>query len=197
MGIDAEKLLQRSRRNKILHPDDIPELDLYIDQIISLMCAHLGSEGEREPLTRTMIHNYSKAGLISPVRGKKYSKEHILQMLAIYSLKNTLSIAQIKRVLAGAAASGMGEAELARCFETQIARRDAIDAKLRETAHRIVEENQIKLDTPEEVLSFLLTLTDITDTLSRFAAAISEEYFPDPEPPKKKDKKEKKPKKMP
>ena len=52
-------------KTRALHPDDIPNLDLYMDQIIALMNTHLGTDGEKEPLTRTMIHNYSKAGLIT------------------------------------------------------------------------------------------------------------------------------------
>ena len=99
MSTDIRALLEASMKTKQLRPSDIPELDLYMDQIISLMNTHLGNDGEKEPLTRTMIHNYSKAGVIAPVKGKKYSKEHILQMLAVYSLKNTLTITQIKRIL--------------------------------------------------------------------------------------------------
>ena len=32
-------------------------------------------------------------------KGKKYTKNHILQMLLIYSLKNTISIQEIKKIL--------------------------------------------------------------------------------------------------
>ena len=192
MAIDAQKLLENSEKNKALHPDDIPALDLYMDQIIALMSAHLGGDGEREPLTRTMIHNYSKAGLISPVKGKKYSKEHILQMLAIYSLKNTLSIAQVKRVLNGASACGVHEKDLAQCFETQLSRRDKISRERTTCMLQIMQETDRKRDTAEGALSFLLTLTDITDTLSNFAAAITEHCFPDPVVPKKKEKKKEK-----
>ena len=139
-----------------------------------------------------MIHNYSKAGLISPVKGKKYSKEHILQMLVIYSLKHTLSIAQIKRVLNGVSACGVHEKELAQCFEMQLARRDAITQEMTDYMMRIMQKTDMKLDTPEDTLSFLLTLTDITDTLSNFAAAIAEQGFPDLEAAKKKEKRKEK-----
>lgn len=181
------KLLENSKKNKALHPDDIPALDLYMDQIIALMSAHLGRDDDKEPLTRTMIHNYSKAGLISPVKGKKYTKEHILQMLVIYSLKNTLSIAQIKRVLSALSEQeDVGEAELAQCFETQLARRDTINRQLTESVDRIMRENEMKVDTPADALSFLLTLTDVTDTLTRFAAAVTQTCFPDPPQKKRK-----------
>ncbi|HIV67889.1 MAG TPA: DUF1836 domain-containing protein [Candidatus Butyricicoccus stercorigallinarum] len=186
MGIDAHELLKNSEKTRALHPDDIPALDLYMDQIIALMRTHLGGEDEREPLTRTMIHNYSKAGLIAPVKGKKYSKEHILQMLAIYSLKNTLSIAQIKRVLNGAADCGLHEEELARCFVRQLERRDAIGRESRDYILRIMRETGMSLDSPEDALSFLLTLTDLADMLSSVASAITEQCFPEPEDAKKK-----------
>lgn len=191
MAIDAEMLLENSKKTKALHPEDIPALDLYMDQIIALMSAHLGNPDEKEPLTRTMIHNYSKAGILSPVKGKKYTKEHILQMLVIYSLKNTLSIAQVKHVLNGASMCGVGETELVQAFETQLNRREEINNQLTQYMMKIMEENEMKLDTPADALSFLLTLTDITDTLSSFASAVAQECFPDPEAVQKKSKEKK------
>ncbi len=186
MEKDLEQLLENSKESKSLHPDDIPALDLYMDQIIALMSAHLGDENNKEPLTRTMIHNYSKAGLISPVKGKKYTKKQILQMLAIYSLKNTLSIAQINRVLSALEQAEVGEAELAQCFDTQLARRETVNTEITQALGRKMEEYDIKVDTPEDALSVLLTLTDIISTLTRFATAITETYFPDPPQKKKK-----------
>ncbi len=174
------RLLEDSKNKEELRPADIPPLDLYIDQIISLMCSHLDCADDKEPLTRTMIHNYSKAGLIAPIKGKKYSKAHILQMLVIYSLKNTLSIAQIKRVLSAVEQAGGGEAELTRCFDAFLDRRGSINDQLTDALSRILSEEEIQLDTPAQALSFLLTLTDITDTLTRFAARITQQYFSDP-----------------
>ena len=193
MSTDIRALLEASMKTKELRPSDIPELDLYMDQIISLMSTHLGNEGEKEPLTRTMIHNYSKAGVIAPVKGKKYSKEHILQMLAVYSLKNTLTITQIKRILSGIAQSGSGAKELADCFNTQLERRDAVSTHLMRSLEQMMKENDMHVDTPEAALAFLLTLTDLTDTLTAFASAITQECFPElPEKPGKNKKTDKK-----
>ena len=78
---------------------DVPELELYMDQIITLIENKLGGE-RRNPddklLTKTMINNYSKDKLLQPIKGKKYSKEHVLMMLMIYHLKSALSIPDIK-----------------------------------------------------------------------------------------------------
>ena len=97
-----EELIRDAVNDADLRPEEIPAIDLYLDQIISLV-AEKRREGsprfyDRE-LTKTMINNYSKDGLIAPIKGKKYSKDQILQMLLVYSLKNTLSIGEIKRIL--------------------------------------------------------------------------------------------------
>ena len=97
-----EALVREAVCDADLHPDEIPSIDLYLDQITSLMAGKLEDGSPRfsdRVLTKTMINNYSKDGLISPVKGKKYSKDQILQMLIVYSLKNTLSIGEIKRIL--------------------------------------------------------------------------------------------------
>ncbi len=81
---------------------EIPSLDLYLEQIIRLISDKnsQGSEifADRVP-TKTMVNNYSKAELITPLKGKTYNKEQIIQILLTNSLKNTLSIAEIKSVM--------------------------------------------------------------------------------------------------
>ncbi len=83
---------------------EIPGIDLYMDQIITLFDEWL-SDNRRTPeeklITKTMINNYSKEGLLKRIAGKKYSKEHILMMLVIYNLKQGLSIQDISRLLTG------------------------------------------------------------------------------------------------
>ena len=88
-----------------LKSSDIPAVDLYVDQIIKLHSDRLREGSERffdRQLTKTMINNYAKDRVITPVKGKKYTKEQIIQILFIYSLKGTLSIGEIKRMLDGA-----------------------------------------------------------------------------------------------
>ena len=41
-----------------------------------------------------MINNYSKK-LLSPIKGKKYSHQHIMQMLCVYQLKQTLALGDV------------------------------------------------------------------------------------------------------
>lgn len=82
--------------------DDVPNIDLYMDQVTTFMEEHLASTKRYEHdkiLTKTMINNYAKNNLIPPPLKKKYSKEHMLIMLFVYYFKNILSIKDIEAVL--------------------------------------------------------------------------------------------------
>ena len=61
-------------------PSDVPQLDLYMDQVLTLFDRTL-SESKRAPgdklLTKTMVNNYVKEGLMTPVRGKKYTRQQM------------------------------------------------------------------------------------------------------------------------
>ncbi|MEG2295892.1 MAG: DUF1836 domain-containing protein [Oscillospiraceae bacterium] len=80
---------------------DLPEIALYMDQIITVFEQKL-SENKRydtdKIITKTMINNYSKDRILNPIKGKKYSKEHIIQMFMIYHLKQVLSMTDIKKI---------------------------------------------------------------------------------------------------
>ena len=79
--------------------DDIPEIDLYMDQVIQLFEGKLSSLKRTEDdkiLTKTMINNYAKGKLLLPIKNKKYTKEHIILRSLIDHLKGALSINDIK-----------------------------------------------------------------------------------------------------
>ena len=84
--------------------DEIPNIDLYMDQVIQLF-ENKFNESKRNQedkiLTKTMINNYAKGKLIFPIQNKRYSKEHLILMSLIYQLKGALSINDIKMTLSG------------------------------------------------------------------------------------------------
>lgn len=83
-------------------PEDIPDIELYMDQVTRFMDIHLaGNKRLREDktLTKTMINNYSKNKLLPSPVNKKYSKEHIIILIYIYYLKNVISIGDIEKLL--------------------------------------------------------------------------------------------------
>jgi len=75
----------------LFESDKIPEIDLYMDQVLSLI--------EEKGITKTMINNYSKERLIKPVKGKKYTKEQIIQILFILNMKHNIALNEIKALM--------------------------------------------------------------------------------------------------
>jgi DNA-binding transcriptional MerR regulator len=98
----VNELAEALELDRNIRLEDIPGIDLYMDQVIQLFeNTFSGStRGEDEKvLTKTMINNYAKGKLFFPVKNKKYSKEHIILISLIYQLKGALSIGDIKTVL--------------------------------------------------------------------------------------------------
>ncbi|MBR5485304.1 MAG: DUF1836 domain-containing protein [Oscillospiraceae bacterium] len=94
------ELLKTAFNSECVKPSDFPQLDLYIDQILTVFDTALGCEESKEkPLTKSMINNYSKEKLLTPIKGKTYPRQQILELLAIFQLKNTLPMSDIKLVL--------------------------------------------------------------------------------------------------
>ncbi len=106
MTIDSdnilESILESLSKIDYIHSTDIPNIDLYMDQVTTFMDNRLSSTKRYEEdkiLTKTMINNYSKNNLLPPPNKKKYSREHILVLTFIYYFKNILAIKDIETLL--------------------------------------------------------------------------------------------------
>ncbi len=96
-----QSLIESIRKLDYINPDEIPNIDLYMDQVTTFMDEHLKSSkrfSEDKLLTKTMINNYTKNELLPPPNKKKYSKEHILLLIFIYYFKNILTISDIQHI---------------------------------------------------------------------------------------------------
>lgn len=95
-------LLRKLAKINYIKPGDVPNIDLYMDQVTTFMDEHL-SEVKRyaddKILTKTMINNYTKNDLLPPPVKKKYSKDHIYMLAFIYYFKSILSISDIQKLL--------------------------------------------------------------------------------------------------
>ena len=162
---------------------DIPSIDLYVDQILNLMSERLSLGSERyldKQLTKTMINNYSKDGLITPVKGKKYNKEQILQMLVVYTLKGTLSIGEIKRLLGGAyAVEGFDGAALTRLYDKHLDIKDIDREHVMEVLRGIVERNELDVNDDIDYISVIFALTAFSAHLRSIAQAMIDARFPE------------------
>ena len=105
MTIDTNDLLNSIlssiSRIDYIKPEDIPNIDLYMDQVTTFMEEHLKNTRRYEEdkvLTKTMINNYAKNNLLPPPVKKKYSKEHMLMLIFIYYFKSLLSFRDIEEL---------------------------------------------------------------------------------------------------
>lgn len=101
----------RKRLNSILHqlaeidyvhPEDIPNIDLYMDQVLTFLEKELGTVREAtedKAMTKTMVNNYTKNQLMPAPEKKKYSRDHMLNLIFIYYFKNFLGLKDIKSIL--------------------------------------------------------------------------------------------------
>ncbi|OUP85746.1 hypothetical protein B5F07_03525 [Lachnoclostridium sp. An169] len=127
MTIDTNDILNSIlgslSRVDYIRPGEIPNIDLYMDQVTTFMDKELSSTrryADDKILTKTMINNYAKNNLLPPPVKKKYSREHVLFLIFIYYFKNILSIKDIETVLKPLRDkyfSGEGSIELAEIYE--------------------------------------------------------------------------------
>lgn len=97
-----QKFINEMQDTQTVELKDIPNIDLYMDQVTTFMDSVL-EEYKRYPddkiLTKTMINNYAKARIFPPPVKKKYTKNHLILLIIIYHLKTVLSIHDISILL--------------------------------------------------------------------------------------------------
>ncbi|MBR5598354.1 MAG: DUF1836 domain-containing protein [Lachnospiraceae bacterium] len=91
-----DELLNKLDQLAYVKPEEIPGVDLYMDQVLSFIndrTRYLTRNPEEDKMfTKTMINNYAKTKILPPPVKKKYSKDHIMLLLLIYYFKGVLSV---------------------------------------------------------------------------------------------------------
>lgn len=160
--------------------EELPDIPLYMDQVVGYLARQMITYGEGDNLTSAMINNYVKDGLLARAKGKKYDQEHLGYLTAISALKQVLSVREMQALV-----------ELSK--ENRPPKRlydyfcDYLDEALTETSEQL-DENTAERDLPKLVLR--LALRSYTDGLAcRRALAILAERAGRPELLEKKKKK--------
>lgn len=93
---------------------ELPDIDLYMDQVITLVEKYLSpliTTEKHTLLTSSMVNNYVKQGLIPAPKKKRYNQKHLAFLIAITLLKQVLTIPEIKQgILFQGAVVGIREA---------------------------------------------------------------------------------------
>lgn len=128
--------------------ESLPDISLYMDQIISYMPRQLIRYEESENLTSAMVNNYIKDGLLPRAEGKRYGQTHLAYLTAICALKQVLSVKEMKTLIQNGA-EGREPERLYNYFCREL------DAALKETAASL-EESQEKTELARMALGLAL-----------------------------------------
>lgn len=162
---------------------DIPAIDLYLDQILSLVADKNNASAKRyreRALTKTMINNYSKDGLISPISGKKYSRAHIVEMLLVYNLKNSLSIEEIKRVLTGVREGcGFSGEDMIAAYHRFLSLKEQNRSRAGEAVKHLLEDDTLNATDDKDFFLLLLDILSFSAYLKEIGRELLEARYAD------------------
>ena len=82
---------------------DIPDIGLYMDQVIALLTEYLdfipSNDPKERPITPTTINNYVRLKVMPPPNRRKYYRIHIAYLVVIFTLKQSVSISAVQQIL--------------------------------------------------------------------------------------------------
>lgn len=99
-----ETICARLESQRLPRWAELPDLELYMDQVLGLVQRYLGAFPgfDEKGLTASMVNNYVKMGALPPPQKKRYTREHLARLLIICILKSSLPISSIGQLCADA-----------------------------------------------------------------------------------------------
>ncbi|PLR80933.1 hypothetical protein CVD25_19750 [Bacillus canaveralius] len=185
---NLNRLIEKISLENQIGLEDIPSIDLYMDQVIQLFENKFAGSKRNENekvLTKTMINNYAKGKLFIPIKNKKYSKQHLILISLIYQLKGGLSINDIKATLDGINEKIIdGDIDLERFYNSYLSlSRRNIESFKEDLKHRASEtmEEVAKLEDKQpaqlEKILLVASLVNISQLYRRAAEKLVDEII--------------------
>ena len=143
---ELRELKERLKGERPASWEAMPDLALYMDQLISYMPRQLIRFEESENLTSAMVNNYIKDGLLPRAEGKRYGPTHLAYLTAICALKQVLSVKEMKTLIRNGT-----EGREPECLYSYFCRE--LDRALNETADGLDETTE-----PEDLARLALGL---------------------------------------
>ena len=138
------------RRFRLPQWEEIPDIGLYMEQVISLLKQYLDymppELKDEQPITAAAINNYVRTKVMPEPQKKRYYRIHIAYLIMICTLKQSLSIAMVQK----AVPTGLTEDEVHAMYETYAERHritaDYFVTQIRAAAgpildHELTDEN--------------------------------------------------------
>ena len=97
ISFEVSVMNEKQKVIKLPRWDELPAIDLYIDQVVSLLNEWLDfiPRSEEHVITKTMINNYVKHGLVDAPKKKKYTRTHVAYLIVVCIFKHVYSMSEI------------------------------------------------------------------------------------------------------
>lgn len=176
MHYDRERVVQRMRKwetylNEHALPlwDELPSLDLYMDQVVALLNSYLGflpkEVGMDAVVTAAAVNNYVRKKIMPAPVKKRYSRIHLAYLLMICSLKQSVSISYIQQMLPPTLTEQQVHDVYNRFAEQQRRTTLYFVEQVNQQASRLLAEGK----TDDDGVNNIVTAFAVTASLSRMA----------------------------
>lgn len=176
MHYDRERVVQRMRKwetylNEHALPlwDELPSLDLYMDQVVALLNSYLGflpkEVGMDAAVTAAAVNNYVRKKIMPAPVKKRYSRVHLAYLLMICSLKQSVSISYIQQMLPPTLTEEQVHDVYNRFAEQQRRTTLYFVEQVNQQASRLLAEGK----TDDDGVNNIVTAFAVTASLSRMA----------------------------
>lgn len=164
---------------------EIPDIDLYMDQVTSFMDNKLSNFKRNEDdiiLSKTMINNYAKNKVIPSPNKKKYSKNQMMILIWVYHLKQTLSINDIGKLM-NFMSKGEDSINCTKIYNSFLDIQKKSSKNLKENFNDMlnsIENTNSNFDDNEKLFLLVLELILSANIQKRLAEKIIDSYFNNP-----------------
>ena len=82
--------------------EELPAVDLYMEQVITLIHSNLGAFFEQvgiQPITKNMINNYVKAKIVQAPVNKRYPRISVAMIIVVYILKSCYETEDVGKLI--------------------------------------------------------------------------------------------------
>lgn len=180
MNDDILKLAKSIINYNEIKDYEIPDIDLYMDQVTSFMDTKLKDFKRDEDdiiLTKTMINNYAKNKVIpSPIK-KKYSQKHLMILIWIYHLKQTLSITDIGRLMNFIINDENDEVKYKEIYNSFLDIQKKSHEKFESNLNEMIDNINEKYNSDEKLFLLVIELILSSNLQKRMAEKIIDNYF--------------------
>lgn len=100
-SINKEGDIIKSPINKLPRWEELPDLELYADQVVTYLEKWLSPyflEDEKF-ITKSMINNYVKHGIVHAPNNKKYTRNHLAYLIVVCLFKKVYSMQEITQMI--------------------------------------------------------------------------------------------------